>query len=172
MRADIDRSLAAEDKGSRTIPLFPELRTALDEAWEVAEPGAEFVITRYRQANINLRTQLERIIEKAGVELWPKLFQNLRACRATELAAEHPAHVAAEWMGHSTLIAQKHYWTVTDGDFDRATGGKCSASPKALHEATHSRAVGPRNAQSAQRKTSAFPEKYEGVRNVTKSKAP
>ena len=49
----------------------------------------------------------------------PKLFQNLRASRATELAAEHPGHVAAEWLGHSTAVAQKHYWQVTDADFDR-----------------------------------------------------
>ena len=28
--------------------------------------------------------------------------------------------VAAEWMGHSTVVADKHYWRVTDADFDRA----------------------------------------------------
>jgi hypothetical protein len=48
------------------------------------------------------------------------LFQNLRSTRATELAAEFPAHVAAEWMGHSTVVANKHYWRVTDADFEKA----------------------------------------------------
>lgn len=40
--------------------------------------------------------------------------------QATELAAEHPGHVAAAWLGHSTEVAQRHYWQVTDADFDRA----------------------------------------------------
>ena len=57
---------------------------------------------------------------RAGVSSWPKLFQNLRASRATELAAEYPGHEAAEWLGHSTAIAQKHYWQVTDANFARA----------------------------------------------------
>jgi hypothetical protein len=67
------------------------------------------VITRYRDPNANLRTQFERIIARAGLKPWPKLFQNLRATRATELAAEYPSHVAADWMGHSAMAAQKHY---------------------------------------------------------------
>jgi hypothetical protein len=54
------------------------------------------------------------------VAAWPKLFQNLRASRTTELAAEYPAHVAAYWLGHSTLVASKHYWQVTDADYERA----------------------------------------------------
>jgi hypothetical protein len=36
------------------------------------------VITRYRDHNANLRTQLLRTIERAEVPAWPKLFQNLR----------------------------------------------------------------------------------------------
>lgn len=76
------------------------------------------VITRYRDVTSNLRTQLERIIARAGLTPWPKLFQNLRATCATELVAEFPAHVAAEWMGHSTIVTQKHYWRVTAADFE------------------------------------------------------
>jgi hypothetical protein len=44
------------------------------------------------------------------------------AGRATELAAEFPSPVAATWLWHSTLAAQEHDWTVTDTDFERATG--------------------------------------------------
>ena len=111
-----------EGKGVRVVPLFPELRPYLDQAWEEAEPNTQFVITRYREKNANLRTQLQRIIAKAGLETWPKLFGNLRASRATELATDHPAHVAAAWLGHSTLIANKHYWQVTESDFEQAKG--------------------------------------------------
>lgn len=84
-----------EGQGSRWIPLFPELRPHLEAVWDEAEPGTEYVVTRYRDCNANLRQQLGRIIRKAGLEQWPKLFQNLRASRATELAAEYPSHVAA-----------------------------------------------------------------------------
>ena len=46
------------------------------------------IITRYRDRNSNLRTQLERIIRKSDLKPWPKLFQNLRATRETELAED------------------------------------------------------------------------------------
>lgn len=62
---------------SRVIPIFPELRSYLEEAFEQAEEGTEFIITRYRDTNSNLRTQLQRIIKRAGLKSWPKLFQNL-----------------------------------------------------------------------------------------------
>jgi integrase len=118
-----------EGTDSRVIPLFPELRPYLEAAFNETEDAlgrppaaAEHVITRYRDTNANLRTQLNRIIKRAGLEPWPKLFHNLRATRETELAAEYPAHVVAAWMGHSVLIANKHYLQVTDADFARAAG--------------------------------------------------
>ena len=33
-----------------------------------------------------------------------------------------------EWLGHSTLVAQKHYWQVTDSDFQRASGSENTAA--------------------------------------------
>jgi len=105
---------------SRQIPLFPELRPYLEQVFEEAEPGTEYVITRYRNDNANLRTQLQRIIHKAGLLPWPKLFQNLRSTRETELAESHPIHVVVCWLGNSQAIAAKHYLQVRDEDFDRA----------------------------------------------------
>ncbi len=110
-----------EGGDSRVTPLFPELRPHMEAVFDEAEPGTKYVITQYRDAGQNLRTQFQRIIKRAGLSPWPKLFQNLRASRATELASEHPAHVAAAWLGHSTLIASKHYWQITDADFEKAT---------------------------------------------------
>ena len=107
-----------EGKASREVPIFPELRPFLEEAWEQAEAGQEYVITRYR-GNANLRTQLQKIIKRAGVTPWPKLWQNLRANRATELAGVFPGHVASAFLGHSERVAQKHYWQVTDEDFKK-----------------------------------------------------
>jgi len=110
-----------EGKDSRWVPLFPELRPHLEAAFDRAAVGAEFVITRYRDGNANLRTQLLRIIAKAGLTPWPKLFQNLRSTRETELAESFPIHVVTSWMGNSQLVATKHYLQVTDSHFDEAT---------------------------------------------------
>ena len=75
---------------SRQLPLFPELVPYLREVFEQAQEGIEYVVTRYRSRGVNLRTQLERIIVKAGLKAWPKLFQNLRSTRETELAEWWP----------------------------------------------------------------------------------
>ncbi len=113
---------------SRVIPIFPELRPWLDEAWEMAEKGQVYVVPKYQEAsrgpdgwvNCNLRTQFERIVKRAGLEPWPRLFHNLRASRETELAAVHPVHVVAEWLGNTPKIAAKHYLQVTEADFHKA----------------------------------------------------
>jgi hypothetical protein len=48
-------------------------------------PDIPRMIPRYRDAAQNLCTQFLRIIRKAGVKKWLKLFHNLRASRETEL---------------------------------------------------------------------------------------
>ena len=45
----------------------------------MGEPGAEFVVGSYRNTEANLRTRMRRIIERAGLDPWPKIFQNLRS---------------------------------------------------------------------------------------------
>lgn len=128
-------------RDTRVVPMFCELRPILEALFnerekELGRPpsAADHIVKRYRVKGMNLRTQLERIIKRAGLSAWPKLWQNLRSSRATELASEFPAHVAAAWLGHSTLVAQKHYWQVTDGDFAKAVAsptGKATAESAA-----------------------------------------
>lgn len=104
---------------SRLIPLFPELLPYLLEVFSQPDAG-EYVITRYRHTNANLRTQLERIIRKAGLKPWPKPFQNLRSTRETELAETWPEHVVCAWIGNTVAVARKHYLQVTDEHFEQA----------------------------------------------------
>ncbi len=120
---------------SRLVPLFPELLPFLREVFEEAEPGTEYVITRYRQSNCNLRTQLQRIISRAGLKPWPKLFQNLRSTRETELAERWPEHVVCAWIGNTKAVARKHYLQVTEEHFERAV-----LVPAAKNEATQNAA--------------------------------
>ena len=111
-----------EGREGRWVPIFPELREYLEDVRELAPPGTVHVITRYRDRNQNLRTQLKRIIQRAGLKPWPRLFHNLRASRETELAAAHPIHVVCAWMGNTERIAAKHYLQITEADFERTAG--------------------------------------------------
>jgi integrase len=106
---------------SRLVPIFPELLPHLDAAYAEAEEGSEFLITRYRDASQNLRTTFEKIIRRAGLTPWPKLFQNLRSTRETELAESFPIHVVCDWIGNSRAVAQKHYLQVTEAHFAQAS---------------------------------------------------
>jgi integrase len=123
------------DKASRLVPIFPELRPHLLAAFEAAPDGSEFVVERFRDPGVNLRTQLLRLLTRAGVKPWPRLWQNLRASRATELSAEHPQHVAAAWCGHTEAVAEGHYWQVRDSDFEKALAGPKAAQNPAQSEA-------------------------------------
>lgn len=133
-------------KAERTVPLFPELHSVLMEALELAPDGAEFVVGAYRDTQgANLRTQFVRILERAGLTAWPRLFNAMRASRATELAAQYPAAVCTAWMGHTQAVAQSHYHMVRDTDYERAAatatpgrGAESGAQPeqKAARQAT------------------------------------
>jgi len=114
-------------KESRLIPLYPELKPYLLQAFEQAEDGAVYVVTRYRDPAVNIRTQFLRILAKAGIEPWPKLFQNLRSSRQTELTETWPAHIVCAWMGNSEVVARDHYLQLTDEHFARAAGGEGKA---------------------------------------------
>ncbi len=107
---------------SRLVPLFPEFRPFLEDVFELAQPGANCVITRYRDTSVNLRTYLFHIVRRAGLKPWPKPFQNLRSTRETELAEDYPMHVVCAWIGNSQPVATKHYLQVTDEHFRRAAG--------------------------------------------------
>ena len=57
---------------------------------------------------------------RLGLTPWPKLFQNLRSTRETELAEDYPLHVVVAWIGNSQPVAAKHYLQVTDDHFAQA----------------------------------------------------
>src|SRR4029453_11508119 len=91
--------------------------------------------TRYRKSNANLRTQLKRIIDRAGMKAWPKLFHNLRASRQTELLDRFPVKAVCTWLGNSQPVALEHYAQVTAEHFRTAitqpTAGKGEAETEA-----------------------------------------
>jgi hypothetical protein len=111
-------------KSFRWLPIFPELKGPLNDAWDAAPKGAVYVIGRYRSSekgsNTNLRTQLNKIIRKAGLKPWEKLFQNLRSTRETELAEEFPMPAVCSWAGTSKAVDAKHCLQTTEEHFKKA----------------------------------------------------
>lgn len=127
---------------TRVVPIFAELRPHLERAFDEAEKGAVYVAPRAR-GDVNLRTYAHRILKNAGVAVWPKLFNNLRASCEIELMRRHPAHLVHEWIGHSARVAEAHYLQATDADYEAAAGGSTPAVPDSnpAHYPAHSGAV-------------------------------
>ena len=149
-----------EHFASRLVPLFPELRGPLLDLFGEAESGAEHVIARHRLGSANLRTEFKRIIVRAGLIPWPRLFQNLRASRETELMREYDLATVCKWIGNSPAVAARHYATSMDlnADFQRAAG---FAPQQAQQNAQQSASV-----PGGQRMSSETPGYVETPRNV------
>lgn len=122
-----------EGHAARFVPIAPELRPVLQRLFDDAEPGTEAVLPRLRDPKVNLRTTFTKIITRAGVKPWPRLFHNMRASCATDWCERFPGHVVASWLGHSPLIAAKHYLQVRDSHFDAAAGNSGSDAKSDAH---------------------------------------
>lgn len=125
-----------EGRGVRSVPIFADLRPWLEAAWNAASDGTKYpspesyVIDKpaYRAAamreggwaNANLRTQFLKILKRAGVPAWNRLFHSMRATRQTELEREYPLHVVCAWLGNTEAIAKKNYLLVTEDDYQKA----------------------------------------------------
>jgi integrase len=108
----------------RIIPMFAELRPLLVEAYDQAEEGSVYVCPRSRTGSTNLRTQMHRIIKRAGLTPWQRTFQNMRSTRETELAEHFPMHVVTKWIGNTDSVAVQHYLQVTNDHFTKAADGQ------------------------------------------------
>lgn len=129
-------------KDKRVVPIFPELLPWLREAFDQAAEGAEYVVARHRGEN--LRTATLRFIERAGLTPWPKLFQNMRSTRQTELEDVFPTHVVCDWLGNSPKVARKHYLQTTDQHFDRARCYGAAPTPATEAPVAHQNGEKPR----------------------------
>ena len=120
-------------KPSRVVPIFPAPRPFLEEARRHA-PVASFVLgddtaERYRRIareggagwnGVSLHALVLKVFRRAGLEPWPRPFQNMRASCETDLMQDHPIHVVTAWMGNTPKIALAHYLQTTEGDFRKA----------------------------------------------------
>jgi len=117
--------------GTRLVPIFAELAPHLWASYEEARDGEVYAVAHHRLGSENLRTQLTRIVRRAGVEPWPKLFQNLRSTRETELEKVFSLRAVCTWLGNSVNVAMRHYLQTTDDDWTRAAKEGAGSSPAA-----------------------------------------
>jgi integrase len=151
-------------KAERWVPLFPELRPHLEELFDQAEPGSVHVITRTRDNDANFRTTFGKIVKRAGLSMWERPFQNLRASRETELAARFPLHVVTAWIGNSEIIAAKHYLQVTDADFVAAVQNPVQSG--AAGEGTERTTAGGDRAETTENPPDSAPVRYSPLDKV------
>jgi hypothetical protein len=98
-------------------------------AFEHAEEGSTFVFPpEYRKrahgpgrwVNANLRTTFEKVIRRAGVDPWPRLWHSLRASCESDLAQSFPLANVTTWLGNTPSVALRDYVDPTEGAFERA----------------------------------------------------
>ncbi len=155
----------------RVCPIFPEVASALREAWEAAPEGSEWIFPSIRSSKKNLRAWLERAILQAGLTPWPRLWQNFRATRATELADQYPSHVAASWLGHTERVADRHYRQTTTEHYERAITKPTGAIPGQEKKLAQKPAQYPhildRNEQQPQTRNPQNTESYGEIQSGT-----
>ncbi|MCW5756975.1 MAG: site-specific integrase [Phycisphaeraceae bacterium] len=120
-----------EGGDARQVPIVPMLAPLLEDLYDLAEPGEPRLFPRLGTSD-NLRTTGLKILARAGLTPWPRLFHNLRASCETDWCEAHPMHVVSAWLGHSPKVAMKHYLRVRDDDFAKAAGLESGAKSGAL----------------------------------------
>ena len=115
-------SVVAQKTGKRrVVPIEPPLYQLLLDAFEVAVPGEEHVVSERLVSHNNLAVRFESVIRRAGLEPWAKLFQVPRRNRETDWAQEYPQYVASVWMGHDMAVSEKHYLQIPDQLYEAAS---------------------------------------------------
>lgn len=147
----------------RLVPIFIRLRPYLEDALEMAKVGQTHVIPedRYLPAsqgpagwrNANLRTSFSKIVRKAGLKPWDRLFHAMRASCESDLCAAYPVGAVIRWMGNTRAVAARHYLQPRDADFEKAIGGGIEAVQNPVQNPVQQSAATPLGTVSPQQET-------------------
>lgn len=109
-----------ESHGDRVVPIVPELYEELERQLDAIPLEEKYLIYETRRKGYD--SGFRRILFDAGLEKWPKTFQNLRiSCENDWVKNGIPAHVVARWLGHSVKTQETYYLRVLPEYFDRVT---------------------------------------------------
>ena len=106
----------------KEVPVFPEIMPYLIELLELRSSPDEYLFPTLRRKGERIDKAFRGIIKKAGCEIWPRLFNNLRATRANEIERVHGGLLESKWVGHSSKTFMKHYGNVQQADIVAACG--------------------------------------------------
>ena len=116
-------------RGHRTVPISAELRPHLERAYAEREEGAVYVVPRVRVTG-NLGTHAKRLVKKAGVAVWPKLFVNMRGSCSDDLERRGiPEKAINAWIGNTARLRSKHYHAVRAEDWAAVAGVAANPAP-------------------------------------------
>lgn len=103
----------------RLVPIVPKLAEILLARQEEMAGGESALVSITGQGGMALK--IKRIAAAAGVDIWRRFWQTLRASCEKEWAMQFPQFAVSKWIGHSILVSGKHYANaVPDELFDRA----------------------------------------------------
>jgi integrase len=167
-------------KPTRTMRIFEPVLSLLVELRDIVQPGFDCplsasVLTAGKGDAVNWRQTFKKIVKRAGVEPWPKLFQALRATRETELAAVLPLHVVTAWCGNTPNVALRHYLMTTGDHFDQAATldvNADSATEKAARNPARYTSELDSTGGSAKKEPLKIPGNSEGFQLVPVSECP
>ncbi|PQO37586.1 site-specific integrase [Bremerella cremea] len=156
-----DEKGATHGRPVRKVPLFDEIEPYLLEVWEDLSsktPGnTPIFVELLKGANPNqyLRNYFIRYLERAGITPWPRIFQNLRSTRATELSRIYASHVVRAILGHTEEVAQTNYLQPLEEDYDAIR----QVSSRSTDEARK------KPAEDARGKSDAFARRFTRTRH-------
>jgi integrase len=137
-------------RGRRVVPIFTELRPHLERAYRERAPGAVYVLPRARGGRY-LGTHAKRLVQQAGVKVWPKLFVNMRGSCSDDLERRGVAEKAINaWIGNTAHLRRRHYHAVRPEDWAAVTG-KAAQIP--AHAGAVSSGQEPSDLHGARKKT-------------------
>jgi hypothetical protein len=113
-----------EGHRERLVPLFPELRTELEQHFSLdGTKESEFVIEHYQKTCWNLYNPFQTIAKRAGLGEIIRPFDNMRMSRSNEVLNRWGQAKESLWIGHSARVMRDHYLRLSDEDFSDAAGG-------------------------------------------------
>ena len=104
-------------KGTRVVPLCPELYAALEHAYHDAAEGEIHVLPRMRKHTAPTMP----LLRAARIDEWPRPYHTLRASCITDWHRTIPLADAAAFSGHTAFIAAKHCLRATEAAFHTVT---------------------------------------------------
>ena len=127
----------------RLVPITPKLMTLLQDRFDGSEEGELHLVTI--RGGGSMMRKVRAICAAAGVELWARLWQTLRASCEKERAMTFPQYAVSKWIGHSITVSGRHYANaVPDELFEQAAAMPGSAQQNAQQKAHENSGNGPK----------------------------